>query len=187
MEYSDVKKMNKDDSDDSFANVDEDIASGHITGSVKVKHGLSVLEELSAIPKCKDIQVIKSNNLELSRQLKSKIVGLKSYHSYFSVSDLEEFLNIENYIRAVEELDENNEPSTELCMDISYVVNIRKQHDLMVRLLSQIALLQREVDQGYLKIKEIEEQAQKASNFNKDCELEVTSFFKNNVCSCLII
>ena len=172
------------DSDNSFTNIDEEIVPDKVNGLINHKHGLSAIEELSAIPNYKDMETLKSNSLELSKQLKSKLVDVKNHQSFLSLSDIEEFLNIENYIKAVGEQEGNNESSTEICMDIDYLENIRKQNELMVRLLGQITLLQWEVEQGYGKIKEREI---RAASVNEKCDLETTGYFKSNECSCLII
>jgi hypothetical protein len=179
-------KSDSADLDNSFCQVDEKDPSSCISIG-QYKSGLSALEELSAIPKPTELESLKQNSSELSKQLRSKLTDLKPFQSLISTSDLEDFLRIDNYIKCVEEKGANNEISTDLCMDIDYLENIRKQQELMVKLLKQISLLQWEVEQGYKKIKENEENLYRTLETQARCDLENEKKDHTLVCSCLVI
>ena len=98
------------------------------------KNGLNITEEFSEIPKYKEI---KANNDTIKKKVKNTINFLKK--EKVSDKQLEEFVNIEKYIKYTDDVGDNK---GSIYMDVDYVENIRKQHEVIKGFMDQITLLQ---------------------------------------------
>ena len=140
--YKKVINSKSSSSDSSFNNVDEE-PNPNIEKSSKDQNKLpfSVSEEFSEIEKISKIH--ESRSSLINTKLKPQLEEIKKAQMFLSQSELDEFISIEKYIKSVEDSEICiNEKDNTLCMDIEYLENLRKQQNVMVRVLEQINLLQ---------------------------------------------
>lgn len=142
-----------------------------------------VVEEFSEIPK---FRKLKEESSIISERLKKKVLEMKQAQMYLSPQELDDFLKLEKFIESIEEKDFG---STDICIDLDYIENLRKQQEIMMRLLKQINALQWEVEQGYEKIKRTEEFEGRKTGLGNHCTLCTPSLemAKSKMCSCEII
>lgn len=173
-------------SDNSFDNVDEKVTSDFDKISEGISpRGLFQEEEFSAIQKFNEVLELKEESSILSNKLKLKINEVKKAQMFLSSTELEQFIRLEEYLNSIEDKDiASIEGEIDQSMDLEYIDNIRKQQEVMTRLLKQITQLQWEVEQGYNKIKEIEHSFKRTKSPEPDCKLFALD--TSPVCTCEI-
>lgn len=170
-------------SKNSFEDVDEDVSLELDRISIQDKSDVFLVsEELSSIPKISRLDELKVNTSLLNEKINSKLANLKSSKALLSPSDLEEFLSIEKYIKNLEENPDCS--NANMCIELECIEKLRKQQDMMIRLLDQISLLQWEVEKEYKKIKENEIRNKVNASDNSRVEFENIQFCHKINCSC---
>ena len=177
-------------SENSFTHVDEKPTSDIDENSQEISARILYnKKEFLANQKSNEALEVEEESRALSHKLKSTISQIKTAQMFLSSTELEEFLNLEEYINKIEE---NNLTSIKgdinQSMDFKYIESIRKQQAIMERILKQISILQWEVELEYNKIKEIEDYRRKRElEANcKPCTLETSNSATSPVCSCAI-
>ncbi|OMJ70959.1 hypothetical protein SteCoe_30954 [Stentor coeruleus] len=146
----------------------------------------SSIEELSSIPRNETLNELKASNSLLGQKISSQLSDLKHLRNFLSHSDLDAFIKIEEFIKTVEESESTN---VEVCAETDYVDYVRKQQEMMMKLLNRISSLQWEVEQGYGRIKDSEEVIRSASILSQaqECYLETPHPSRTQQCFCEIM
>jgi hypothetical protein len=146
--------------------------------SIHKNEDFSAIEELSAIPNIKELQEIKDTTTELNTKLIEKINGLKCLDKLLTKDELEFLTSMKDFIVTKEK----DQP--EICIDIQYLDSIRKQQQLIIRILQEISNLQWKVEKRYEEIKDNERNKERKRECNKECIIENVK--NRTVCDCLM-
>lgn len=122
----------------------------------------SMMEEFSAIPNYKDLQMLKENTKVLHNQLIQKISNLKNIEKFLKPEEIEELKSLDD------NLFNQGEDGIEMNLYMQCVERLRKLQSIAVKIAQHVSKLQWEVDKNYC------DNIERSNQGSKDdrCDLE---------------